>query len=126
MINQYETDEDRTFQFSDSSNYKLTEDLTPTTSGVLNINGVSASAPSTLDANAHTLFNLQNETTLNINNTTIENAKDYAIKAENQNATVNLTNTSFKNTDGTAIQSNIDINITSDAGKSDRRYCYTI
>ena len=119
LINSYETDEDRTFQFADSSKYMLSEDLNPTTSGVLNINGISASAPSTLDANSHTLFNLQNETNLNISNVSIEGAKDYAINAENQNATVNLTNTSFKNTDGTAINSNVDINITADGGKSE-------
>ena len=119
LINSYETDEDRTFQFADSSKYMLSEDLKPTTSGVLNINGISASAPSTLDANSHTLFNLQNETNLNISNVSIEGAKDYAINAENKNATVNLTNTSFKNTDGTAINSNVDINITADGGKSE-------
>ena len=50
LINSYATDEDRTFQFADSSKYTLSEDLNPTTAGVLNINGVSASAPSTLDA----------------------------------------------------------------------------
>ena len=119
LINSYETQEDRTFQFADSSKYMLSEDLNPTTAGVLNINGISASAPSTLDANSHTLFNLQNETNLNISNVSIEGAKDYAINAENKNATVNLTNTSFKNTDGTAINSNVDINITADGGKSE-------
>ena len=119
LINSYATDEDRTFQFADSSKYTLSEDLNPTTAGVLNINGVSASAPSTLDANSHTLFDLQNETTLNISNVSIEGAKDYAIKAENANSVVNLTNASFKNTDGTAINSNVDINITANAGKSE-------
>ena len=126
LINSYETNEDRTFQFSDSSNYKLTEDLTPTTSGVLNINGLGTTTPSTINAQNHTLFNLQNETTLNINNTTIENAKDYAIKAEHENAVVNLTNTSVKNTttdtpdvNKAAIQSKVDLNITADAGKSE-------
>ena len=119
LINSYETDKERTFQFADSSKYMLSEDLNPTTSGVLNINGISASAPSILDANLHTLFNLQNETTLNIINTSIENAKDFAIKAENINSVINLTNASFKNTDGTAVQSNVDVNITADGGKSE-------
>ena len=126
LINSYQTDEERTFQFADSSKYTLSEDLNPTTAGVLNINGVSASAPSTLDANTHTLFNLQNETTLNIKNTTIENAKDFAIKAEHENAVVNLTNVSVKGTttdtpdiNKAAIQSKVDLNITADAGKSE-------
>ena len=119
LINQYETNAERNFNFADSSKYMLSEDLDPAASGTLNINGVSNTAPSTLDANNHTLFNLQNETALNIKNTTIENAKDYAIKAENINSNVNLTNTSFKNTQGTAIQSNVDINITADNGKSE-------
>ena len=42
-----------------------------------------------------------------------------AIKAENINSVVNLTNTSLKNTDGTAIQSNVDVNITADSAKSE-------
>ena len=65
------------------------------------------------------MFDHQNETTLNISNTTIKNAKDFAIKAENANSVVNLTNTSFKDTQGTAIQSNVDVNITADGAKSE-------
>ena len=121
VLNDKVTNNNRNFNFTDSTTYILTEDLLATTEGTLNINGLSAETPSTLDAAGHTLFNLSNATTLNINNTTIENAKDYAIKATNDNANLNLTNTSIKNTttENAAIQSDIDVNITADKGKSE-------
>ena len=102
LINSYETDEERTFQFADSSKYMLSEDLTATTAGTLNIKGASDNARSTLDANGHKLFNLQNKTVLNIGSTSIENAKDYVIKAGNKDAVVNLTNAEVKNTNASA------------------------
>ena len=119
LITTKESENERNFTFRTTDNYITSKDLGTTTAGTLNINGLGTKTPSTLNANNHTLFNLQNETTLNISNTTITNAKDYAINAENENATVNLTNTSIKNTDGTAITSNVDLNITADGGKSE-------
>ena len=119
LITTKESQNERNFTFQSTDVYHLSKDLTAASSGTLNINGLGSSTPSTLDAGAHTLFDLQNETALNIKDTTIQNAKDYAIKAQNANSSVNLTNTSFKNTDGTAIQSNVDINITADKGKSE-------
>ena len=114
-----DTDEERNFIFRTADKYVLSTDLDPAGNGVLNINGLGAANPSTIDANGHTLFNLNDETTLNITNTTIENAKDYAIKAENSSSAINLTNTSIKNTAGTAIASNVDVNLTADNGKSE-------
>ena len=114
-----ETTAQRDFTFRYTSEYELSQDLPTTTAGTLNINGLGVDTPSTIKAQNHTMFDLQNETTLSISNVSIEGAKDYAIKAENQNAVINLTNASFKNTDGTAIQSNVDINITADGGKSE-------
>ena len=119
VITTKETTDERNFTFRTTDNYIASKDLGTTTKGTLNINGLGKSTPSTIDANNHTMFDLQNETTLNISNTTIKNAKDFAIKAENTNSVVNLTNASFKDTQGTAIQSNVDVNITADGAKSE-------
>ena len=119
VITSKNSDAERNFTFRTADKYVLSTDLDPAGNGVLNINGLGAANPSTIDANGHTLFNLNDETTLNITNTTIENAKDYAIKAENSSSAINLTNTSIKNTAGTAIASNVDVNLTADNGKSE-------
>ena len=119
VITTKESENERNFTFRTTDNYIASKDLGTTTKGTLNINGLGKSTPSTIDANNHTMFDLQNETTLNISNTTIKNAKDFAIKAENANSVVNLTNASFKDTKGTAIQSNVDVNITADGAKSE-------
>ena len=119
LINQKESTNERNFTFRTTDNYIASKDLGTTTKGTLNINGLGTTTPSTIDANNHTMFDLRNETTLNISNTTIKNAKDFAIKAENTNSVVNLTNASFKDTQGTAIQSNVDVNITADGAKSE-------
>ena len=120
-INERESENARSFTFRTSDQYLVSEDLAPTTEGELNINGLGVNTPSTLNASGKTMFNLSNATTLNITNTSIVNAKDYAIKAENENAKVNLTNFSVKNTstNTAAIQSNVDVNITADAGVSE-------
>ena len=119
IITTKESNEERNFNFRTTDNYIASKDLDTTSKGTLNINGIGTTTPSTIDANKHTMFDLQNETTLNISNTSINNAKNFAINAENINSKVNLTNASFKNTDGTAIKSNVDINITADAGKTE-------
>ncbi len=119
VITTKDTAEERNFTFRTTDNYIASKDLGTTTKGTLNINGLGKSTPSTIDANNHTMFDLRNETTLNISNTTIKNAKDFVIKAENANSVVNLTNASFKDTQGTAIQSNVDVNITADGAKSE-------
>ena len=119
LINQKESTNERNFTFRTTDNYIASKDLGTTTKGTLNINGLGVTTPSTIDANNHTMFDLQNETTLNISNTTIKNAKDFVIKAENANSVVNLTNASFKDTQGTAIQSNVDVNITANGAKSE-------
>ena len=117
LITTKTSNNERSFNFTTADTYTVTKDLGTATAGTLNINGQSAG--STINAANHTMFNLANATTLNINDTTIENAKDYAINATHTNAVVNLTNTSIKNTQGTGIISNIDLNITADGGKSE-------
>ena len=119
LITTKESENERNFTFRTTDNYIASKDLGTTTKGTLNINGLGTTTPSTIDANNHTMFDLRNETTLNISNTTIKNAKDFVIKAENANSVVNLTNASFKDTQGTAIQSNVDVNITANGAKSE-------
>ena len=119
VITTKETTDERNFTFRTTDNYIATKDLEVTSKGTLNINGLGKSTPSTIDANNHKMFDLQNETTLNIKDTIIKNAKDFVIKAQNANSVVNLTNVSFKDTQGTAIQSNVDINVTADGAKSE-------
>lgn len=113
------TPDDRNFNFITADNYNLSKDLSVVSEGTLNINGLGVTTPSTINAQDHTLFDLQNDTTLNIKDVVIENSKDFAINAENTNSVVNLTNTSIKNTNGTGIISNIDLNITADGAKSE-------
>ena len=126
VITTKESANERNFTFRTADNYNLSKDLGTVTEGTLNINGKGVDTPSTINAQNHTMFNLQNETTLNIKNTTIDGAKDFAIKAEHENAVVNLTNVSVKGTTSdtpdvnkAAIQSKVDLNITADAGKSE-------
>ena len=112
LITTRESNNERNFNFVDNTTYIVSKDLGPTTSGTLNINGQETG--STINANNHTLFNLANDTDLNLKNVTVEGAKDYVVNATNENATVNLTNTSIKNTTGTGIISNVDVNVTAD------------
>ncbi len=113
------TGEDRNFNFRTADNYMLSKDLSTVSEGTLNINGLGVTTPSTINAQSHTLFDLQNATTLNIKDVVIDNSKDFAINAENANAVVNLTNTSIKNTAGAGVISNVDLNVTADGGKSE-------
>ena len=78
----------------------------------MNINGQETG--STINADGKTMFNLANDTDLKLENVTVEGAKDYVVNATNENATVNLTNTSIKNTTGTGVISNVDVNVTAD------------
>ena len=117
LVNGKEFSGDRNFVFTDDNPYIAKGDLLTTAEGTLNIIGNDTG--SVLDADEHKLFDLKNDTTLNITNTTIENAKDYAISADNSDANVNLINSSIKNTDGVAITTNTNINITANNGKSE-------
>ena len=117
LITSKESSGVRNFTFQTADTYNLSQNLSPVTEGTLNINGTDAG--SVINANGHTLFDLQNNTTLNISNTTLDNAKDFAINGQNPNAVISLTNSSVSNTDGTGINSNVNINITADNGKSE-------
>ena len=114
-----ESTDPKNFIFRTTDEYKVTEAPAGVAAGEFNIVGLSSELPSTINANGLSMFALENETALSISNTIITNAKDYAIKAENANSIVNLTNTSFQNTAGTAIISNVDLQISANNGKSE-------
>lgn len=119
LLARKESNDPRNFIFRTTDEYKVTESPSGVAAGEFNIVGLSPELPSTINANGFSMFALENETALSIANTIITNAKDYAIKAENANSIVNLTNTSFRNTAGTAIISNVDLQITANNGKSE-------
>ena len=130
--------ETKSFNFDDSSNvYNVTENLGETAEGTLNINGVlstrdttdtltgqttSVQETSTINFNAKSGFELNNSTTLNVNNTKLTNAlgssNGSVISATNSDAEVNLKNTSLVNNvstgKGGAIYSKANVNITAD------------
>ena len=111
LLNAKETAEDRSFVFDTSGTYSLSENLSPTTAGTLNIIGFNnGNEASTVNASGNSLFDLSNATTLNISNVTLSNAAGDAITASDQ-AEVNLTNVSFENNGGNAITSSGNVNI---------------
>ncbi len=82
-----------------------------TTEGVLNIAGFNDGGESSvINANGHSLFSLDNATTLNINGVTLSNASGDAIKVSNL-AELNLTNVLFENNGANAISSFGNVNI---------------
>ncbi|MBQ1611920.1 MAG: hypothetical protein II085_00430, partial [Alphaproteobacteria bacterium] len=109
-LNQKETTDERNFNFQTSGDvYTVTDQVGTTTEGILNINGVANENgdKSTIDFNGTEGFNVENATTLNINNTTLTNAANSAIRVTNENAEVNLNNVELtnntSNTNGGAI-----------------------
>ena len=111
LLNAKETAENRSFVFDTSGTYSLSENLSPTTAGTLNIIGFNnGNEASTVNASGNSLFDLSNATTLNISNVTLSNAAGDAITASDQ-AEVNLTNVLFENNGGNAITSSGNVNI---------------
>ena len=103
LLNQYETNETRNFNFDTSSDvYEVSSDLGTTSEGTLNINGVLAPVPegnsgrSTINGNNHSLFKLDNETTLNVNNVKITGANN-VVTGNNKDAVVNINNSDISN-----------------------------
>ncbi len=119
IINTKESDQQRNFTFRTTDKYIVSQNLGNTSAGTFNINGLSSQNPSIIDANGHTMFNITQKTVLNISNTTIQNAQNYAINAQNADSELNLVNTSILNTAGDAIISNVDLNITANDGISE-------
>ena len=103
LVNQLETKEDRNFNFDTSNDvYEVTSDLGTTSSGTININGVLAPVPegnsqrSTINGNNHSLFKLDNATTLNLNNVKVTGANN-VVTGTNKNAVVNINNSEISN-----------------------------
>ena len=111
LINDKETDEERSFVFDIAGTHTLNQDLLATTEGVLNIEGFNDGGESSvINANGHSLFSLDKATTLNINGVTLSNASGDAIKVSNL-AELNLTNVLFENNGANAISSFGNVNI---------------
>lgn len=98
LVNQYSTTEDRNFNFDTSLDvYDVTSDLGTTSEGTININGVTNDGEhSTINGNKHSLFKLDNETNLNVNNVKIIGANS-VVTGTNKNAIVNLNNVNISN-----------------------------
>lgn len=120
-----DTTEAKHFNFDSADNvYVVTDlegltDLGETKGSELNINGVAADAArSTIDLNARKGFEVKQALTLNLNNVDMVNGNNGALKVNAPGATINLTNTSFKNnistTQGGAIWTDQDLNIVAD------------
>ncbi len=62
LIATKESENERNFTFRTTDNYMLSKDLGTVTDGTLNINGKGSTTPSNINAQNHTLFNLENET----------------------------------------------------------------
>ncbi len=121
LVNQLDTTEDRSFTFDTANDkYNASSDLGKTTAGKLSINGVSAATEGTasrseINLNGHKGFELDNETTLNVNDTRLT-GNDTLITVNNQNAIVNLQNADLNGS--IAAENNYSLNITGDT--SDR------
>lgn len=116
LLNQLETTEDRNFNFDTASDvYEVSSDLGTTSEGTLNINGVLAPVPegnsvrSTINGNNHSLFKLDNETTLNMNNVKITGANN-VVTGNNKDAVVNINNSEISNnTEGIKTAGSVNI-----------------
>lgn len=116
LLNQYETNEIRNFNFDTSSDeYLVTTDLGTTSTGTININGVLAPVPtenserSTINGNNHSLFKLDNATTLNLNNVKVTNANNVAT-GTNKDAVININNSVISNnTEGIKTSGSVNI-----------------
>ncbi len=121
LVNQLETTEDRSFTFDTANDkYNVSSDLGKTTAGKLSINGVSDTTKGTanrseINLNGHKGFELDNETTLNVNNTRLT-GNDTLITVNNQNSVVNLKNANLNGS--IAAENSYKLNITGDT--SDR------
>ena len=117
LVNQLETTEDRSFTFDTANDkYNVSSDLGKTTAGQLSINGVSDTTEGTasrseINLNGHNGFELDNETTLNVNDTRLT-GNDTLITVSNQNAAVNLKNADLNGS--IAAENSYSLNITGD------------
>jgi len=123
LVNQLDTNEDRSFSFDTANDkYNVSSDLGTTTAGKLSINGEvlrsaqnDVIARSEINLNGHNGFELDNATTLNVNDTRLT-GNDTLITINNQNAIVNLQNADLNGS--IAAENSYKLNITGDT--SDR------
>lgn len=97
LWNQLETPVERHFNFDSASDvYMVTQKLGETSNGVLNVNGVaSGNDKSVIYANAKALFELANESTMNIKNIHFKvgrNSSGGILNITNSNSKVNVNN----------------------------------
>ena len=117
LVNQLNTTEDRSFTFDTANDkYNASSDLGKTTAGKLSINGVSDTTEGTasrseINLNGHKGFELDNKTTLNVNDTRLT-GNDTLITVNNQNAVVNLQNADLNGS--IAAENSYKLNITGD------------
>lgn len=95
LWNRMNTAEDRVFNFIDANNvHSLTENMGTTSAGKMTVQGVvNNDIYSTIDAQAHSMFNLANSTDLTISKTKITNAyaeNGAVINSSNANAKTSL------------------------------------
>ena len=114
LVNQLDTAEDRSFTFDTANDkYNATSDLGTTTAGKLSINGVATTAPtpsrSEINLNGHNGFELDNATTLNINDTRLT-GNNTLITVNNQDVVVNLQNADLNGS--IAAENSYSLNIT--------------
>ena len=101
LLNQHDSANDRNFNFAtENDTYTVKSDLGETKAGTLNINGIAnGETKSTIDADGHNLFELENETNLNIKNVKINNANTIAT-GTNTDAQIELDNVDIQNNTG--------------------------
>lgn len=108
VISSSDRDEEKSFIFETNDEYIAKKDLGTVAAGTLNIVGQSKNA-SVINGNDKTLFKLDNQTTLNIQNTTIKNAAS-VISGSNENAVVNISNSDIKdNKSGISMAGNLNV-----------------
>ena len=89
IIGESTLNDKRYFNFRTDDEYTVTENLTPIASGEFTINGTEDG--SVINADGHNMFDVDNETVFNINNTKITGADDI-ININNEAAVLNLSN----------------------------------
>jgi len=125
LWNTFDTTEEKNFNFDTPDDKYTLNDLNgvgETKGSIVNVNGViNGNDRSTIDLNHRKGFELVNETQLNIKNVNLINAvseKGSAIKSENENASITLTNVNLSDNvsteNGAAIYSKSDVNINVD------------
>ncbi len=107
-INSNESTNEKNFIFRTEDKYIVSTDLKNSAAGTLNIKGLEEGS-SVIDGNSHYLFNLDKETTLNIDKVKIEKASS-VIKADNANSVINISNSEIvDNTEGISTAGKLNI-----------------